>query len=331
VRQVAAKIAQAIMLILAVIILNFFLIQIAPGDVVDALAGGPDGAGEASAEVNERLRETYGLDKPVLVQLGIYIGNVARGDLGESFIFNRPVTELIGARIWPTILLAFTALAFAILLGTFIGTVAARKPESPFSAGITVFALIGFAMPAFWTGILLLLLFSVQLDWLPVSGMNDVRLPRDAGWLERQIDTAKHLLLPAVSLGIIYLASYARLSRASMLEILESDYVRTARSKGLGERSVMFKHALRNGIIPIITVMGLQFGAVVSGAILVETVFAWPGIGRLAFDSVNRRDTNVLLGILLMLSVTVIIANLLTDLLYRVADPRIRVGGEDRG
>ncbi len=330
-RQVAAKIAQAIMLILAVIILNFFLIQIAPGDVVDALAGGPDGAGEASAEVNERLRETYGLDKPVLVQLGIYIGNVARGDLGESFIFNRPVTELIGARIWPTILLAFTALAFAILLGTFIGTVAARKPESPFSAGISVFALIGFAMPAFWTGILLLLLFSVQLDWLPVSGMNDVRLPRDAGWLERQIDTAEHLLLPAVSLGIIYLASYARLSRASMLEILESDYVRTARSKGLGERSVMFKHALRNGIIPIITVMGLQFGAVVSGAILVETVFAWPGIGRLAFDSVNRRDTNVLLGILLMLSVTVIIANLLTDLLYRVADPRIRVGGEDRG
>ena len=153
-KQIAAKLAQAIGLVLAVIVLNFFLIQIAPGDVVDALAGGPGGVGEADAETNERLREEYGLDKPVLTQLGIYIGNVAQGDLGESFVFNQPVTELIRERLWATILLAFSALGFAIVIGTTVGTIAARRPESPFSHGITVFALVGFAMPAFWTGIL---------------------------------------------------------------------------------------------------------------------------------------------------------------------------------
>lgn len=328
-KQIAAKIAQAIGLILAVIVLNFMLVQIAPGDAIDALSGGE--SGENSAEVTDRLRQQYGLDKPVLSQLGIYIGNVVQGDLGDSIALQKPVTELLWPRLWPTILLASSALAFAIILGVLIGTIAARKPESPFSHGITVFALIGYAMPAFWTGILLLLLFSVKLDWLPVSGMHDLRLPRDASWFERQRDTFEHLILPGLSLGIIYLAAYSRLSRASMLEVLESDYVRTARSKGLSERSVMFKHALRNGIIPIITIMGLQFGAVVSGAILVETVFAWPGVGRLAFDSVVRRDTNVLLGVLLLVSVTVIIANLLTDLMYRVVDPRIRVSGSPDG
>ena len=328
-RQIAAKIAQSLALVLAVVILNFLLVEIAPGDAIDALSGGE--SGENSAEVTERLREQYGLDKPFLTRLTTYVGNVLQGDLGESIAFQKPVTELLGPRLWPTILLAFSALAFAIILGTFIGTIAARRPESPFSHSITVFALVGFAMPAFWTGILLLLLFSVQLEWLPVSGMNDVRLATDASWLTRQIDTVEHLILPALALGVIYLAAYARLSRASMLEVLESDYVRTARSKGLGERSVMFKHALRNGVIPIITVMGLQFGAVVSGAILVETVFAWPGVGRLAFDSVVRRDTNVLLGVLLMVSITVIIANLITDVLYRMVDPRIRVSGSENG
>lgn len=325
-KAIAARILQALALILAVIVLNFALIHIAPGDVVDTLA---NQAGGADAEEIAELREEFGLDKPFIQQLGIYVGNVVRGDLGDSFFFNQPVTTLILDRIWPTLLLSFTALGFAIVLGVTIGTIAARRPESAFSHGITVFALVGFAMPAFWTGILLLVVFSVQLGWLPVSGMNDLRF--EGNWFERVIDTVEHLILPALALGIIYLASYSRLSRAAMLEVLESDYVRTARAKGLGERSVLFKHALRNGIIPIVTVMGLQFGAVISGAILVETVFAWPGVGRLAFDSVVRRDTNVLMGILLMVSVAVIMANLLTDVMYRVVDPRIRVKEVPRG
>lgn len=325
-KQIAVRILQSLGLILAVIVLNFLLVHLAPGDAIDALSAGS----ENSAEVTERLREQYGLDEPVTTQLLTYVGNVVQGDLGVSIANNnQPVTELIAERIWPTVLLSLSALAFAILLGTFVGTLAARRPESGFSHGTTIFALVGFSMPVFWTGILLLIVFSVRLGWFPVSGMEDLRFK--GGWVAKQWDVAMHLVLPALSLGLIYIAAYSRLSRASMLEVLESDYVRTARAKGLGERSVLFKHALRNGIIPIVTVMGLQFGAIVSGAILVETVFAWPGVGRLAFEAVVERDTNVLLGVLFLVSLTVIIANLLTDLVYRLIDPRIRVSGSASG
>jgi peptide/nickel transport system permease protein len=325
-KQIAARIVQAFGLVLAVIILNFLLVHLAPGDAVDALAG----QGENSAETTAQLREQYGLDKPVTTQLATYIGNVLQGDLGVSIANNnQPVTELIGERIWPTILLSITALAFAIILGVFVGTLAARKPESGFSHGTTIFALVGFAMPAFWTGYLLLILFSVKLGWLPVGGMEDLRFK--GGWFAKQWDLLQHLLMPALALGLIYIAAYSRLTRASMLEVLESDYVRTARAKGLGERSVLFKHALRNGVIPIVTVMGLQFGAILSGAILVETVFAWPGVGRLAFEAVVERDTNVLLGVLFLISTAVILANLLTDIVYRFIDPRIRVAGSNDG
>lgn len=325
-KQIAARIIQAFLLILAVIVLNFLLVHLAPGDAVDALSAGS----ENSAETTERLREQYGLDEPIWVQLTTYIGNVLQGDLGVSIANNdKPVTELIAERIWPTVLLSLSALSFAIILGTIVGTFAARHPESSFSHATTVFALVGFAMPAFWTGYLLLIVFSVRLGWFPVSGMRDLRF--EGGWVASQWDVAKHLFLPALALGLIYIAAYSRLTRASMLEVLESDYVRTARAKGLGERSVMFKHALRNGIIPIVTVMGLQFGAILSGAILVETVFAWPGVGRLAFEGVVERDTNVVLGVLFLVSTTVIVANLLTDLVYRLIDPRIRVSGSPGG
>lgn len=321
-KQIAARIIQSFGLILAVLVLNFLLVHLAPGDAIDALSAGS----ENSAETTERLRAQYGLDEPFVVQLGTYIGNMLQGDLGVSIANNnQPVTELIADRLWPTILLSISALAFAIILGVIAGTLAARRPESKYSHGVTVFALVGFAMPAFWTGYLLLWLFSVKLSWLPISGMRDLRF--EGGWWASQWDVAQHLILPALALGLIYIAAYSRLSRASMLEVLESDYVRTARAKGLGERSVLFKHALRNGVIPIVTVMGVQFGAIVSGAILVETVFAWPGVGRLAFEAVVERDTNVLLGVLFLVSTTVILANLLTDMVYRLIDPRIRVAG----
>ncbi len=184
-------------------------------------------------------------------------------------------------------------------------------------------ALVGFSMPVFWTGIMLVILFASAWKLLPVQGWHDVNYGE--GLLANVLDVGEHLVLPALTLGLIYLAQYSRLSRASMLEVLESDYVRTARAKGLNERRVVYKHALRNAVIPVVTVVGLQFGALLSGALLVETVFNWPGLGRLAFDSILRRDTSVLLGVLMVSSVMVIVANLLTDLLYTIIDPRIRL------
>ncbi len=325
-KAIAARIVQAFGLILAVIVLNFILIHIAPGDAATAIAGDQSAS---DPEIIEEIRAQYGLDKPVLVQLATYMGNVLQGDLGDSIWFNEPVTDLLLERIWPTVLLSAAALTFAVILGVTIGTIAARRPDSLVSHGVTILALVGFAMPAFWTGLLLLILVGVNFDFFPVSGYRS--LDFDGNWFQGWLDTGQHLILPALTLGIIYLAQYSRLSRASMLEVLESDYVRTARAKGLSERSVTFKHGLRNGIIPVVTILGLQFGAVLSGAILVESVFAWPGLGRLAFEAVTRRDTPVLLGVLLLVSVAVIIANLLTDLVYRLIDPRIRVSGGTNG
>lgn len=320
--RIAVRIAQSIGLLLAVVVLNFTLIKLAPGDAAVVIAG-ESGAGDP--ELIEQIREDYGLDQPFLTQLGRYVADVARGDLGESYFFEEPVTSLIADRLWPTILLVGTALIFAIVVGVLIGVFTARRPESPISHSVTVFSLVGYSMPVFWTGLLLIILFASRIQLLPVSGMHDPRF--DGNWIQSWLDVAEHLVLPALTLGLIYLAQYSRLSRASMLEVLQSDYVRTARAKGLAERVVVYKHALRNAVIPVVTVAGLQFGALISGALLVETVFNWPGLGRLAADAVFRRDTPVLLGVLLSSATLVVIVNLLTDLVYRVIDPRIRVGG----
>ena len=325
-RAIVSKIAQSIALILAVVVLNFSMIHLTPGDPAIVLAG-ESGAGDP--ETIAQIRADYGLDRPFLVQLGSYIGDIAQGDLGFSFFFDRPVTELIGERLWPTVLLVGTALVFAVVLGVLAGVFTSRRPDSPASHGVTVLALVGYSMPVFWTGILLIILFASVFNILPISGMRDVQF--EGGTISAVFDVIRHLILPALTLGLVYLAQYSRLSRASMLEVLESDYVRTARAKGLSERVVVYKHALRNAVIPVVTIAGLQFGALLSGALLVETVFNWPGLGRLAFDSILRRDTSVLLGVLLMSAVLVVVANLLTDLVYRLIDPRIRVGGRASG
>ncbi len=319
-RSITARIAQALGLILAVMCLNFLLIHLTPGDPATVIVG-ESGAGDP--ELLEEIRAQYGLDRPFVVQLVTYVGRVATGDLGDSYFFNQSVTSLISARLWPTVLLVGTALTFAVAAGTMVGVATARRPESPLSHGATVLALVGFSMPVFWTGIMLVILFASTWKLLPVQGWHDVSYGE--GVLANVLDVGEHLVLPALTLGLIYLAQYSRLSRASMLEVLESDYVRTARAKGLGERRVVYKHALRNAVIPVVTVIGLQFGALLSGALLVETVFNWPGLGRLAFDSILRRDTSVLLGVLMVSSVMVIVANLLTDLLYTIIDPRIRL------
>ncbi len=321
-KQIAARIAWSVGLILAVIVMCFSLVHLAPGDAALVIAG-ESGAGDP--ELIEQIREDLGLDDPYLVQLSRYVGDVASGDFGTSYRFNEPVTSLIGDRIWPTILLVTTALLFAIVIGVLVGVFTARQPESPVSHGVTVFSLVGYSMPVFWTGYLLIIAFASNVRWFPVAGMRDVRF--EGNRFEEWLDIAHHLVLPALTLGLIYLAQYSRLSRASMLEVLQSDYVRTARAKGLAERKVVYKHALRNAVIPVITIAGLQFGALLSGALLVETVFNWPGLGRLAADSVFQRDAPVLLGVLICSAVLVVVINILTDVVYRMIDPRIRVGG----
>ena len=321
-KQIAARIAWSVGLILAVIVMCFSLVHLAPGDAALVIAG-DSGAGDP--ELIEQIREDLGLDDPYLIQLSRYVGDVASGDLGTSYRFNEPVTSLIGDRIWPTILLVTTALLFAIVIGVLVGVFTARRPESPVSHGVTVFSLVGYSMPVFWTGYLLIIAFASNVRWFPVAGMRDVRF--EGNRFEEWLDIAHHLVLPALTLGLIYLAQYSRLSRASMLEVLQSDYVRTARAKGLAERKVVYKHALRNAVIPVITIAGLQFGALLSGALLVETVFNWPGLGRLAADSVFQRDAPVLLGVLICSAVLVVVINILTDVVYRMIDPRIRVGG----
>ena len=314
------RLVYGLVLMLGVVVLNFILIRLAPGDPAVVIAG-EMGGGDAA--LLDAIRAQYGLDKPLLTQLGIYLGSILQGDLGQSFFFNQPVATLIGNRIGPTILLVLSAQVLSILLGVFLGVIAAREPNGVLSGVVSVVATVGYAVPVFWTGIMLIILFASVFPIFPVEGMQSVRL-RDAGLWVRSVDIAHHLVLPAFTLALIYLAQYARLSRASMLDVLGSDYIRTARAKGASERSVLFKHALRNASLPILTVAGLQFGNLISGALLVETVFNWPGMGRLAFDSILRRDYPTIMGVLFFASAMVVVANLLTDLSYRLADPRLR-------
>jgi peptide/nickel transport system permease protein len=318
---VLRRLTLAFGLVLAVLAVNFTLIHAAPGDPAMVIAGEMGGADEAAMAA---IRKNYGLDKPLPEQFVTYIGRSLRGDLGLSYTYNRPVQELIMGRLGPTILLVLTALIGAIFVGTLMGVLASRRPDSLFSGVVTVFSLIGYAMPVFWTGILLVILFGKVWPIMPIAGMRDVRLAGGGAWASA-LDVLHHLVLPAVTLGLIYLAQYSRLARASMLEVLSSDYIRTARAKGLGDGAVTFKHALRNAMMPLVTIAGLQFGNLISGAVLVETVFSWPGLGTLALDAILGRDYPTLLGVLTFSAVLVIVANLVTDLSYRWIDPRLRV------
>jgi peptide/nickel transport system permease protein len=314
------RLALAAGLLVAVLAINFMLIHAAPGDPASVIAGEMGGS---DAEAMASIRKAYGLDKPLPEQFITYISKSARGDLGQSYTYNRPVADLILDRIGPTILLVLTALMFAIVIGTLLGVFASRRPDSLASGAVTVLSLVGYAMPVFWTGILLVILFGKVWPVMPIAGMRDVRQFGVGGW-PAVVDVLHHLVLPALTLTIIYLAQYSRLARSSMLEILGSDYIRTARAKGLNEWVVTFKHALRNALMPVVTIAGLQFGNMISGAVLVETVFSWPGLGTLALDAILGRDYPTLLGVLTFSSLLVIVANLLTDMSYRWIDPRLR-------
>jgi peptide/nickel transport system permease protein len=233
------------------------------------------------------------------------------------------VISMITERVPATLLLVLTSVISAFLIGTTLGVLSSRKPNGVLSQFITVLSMVGFAAPVFWMGIMLVILFASVIPILPVSGMRAV--DASGGGVHDVLDVAYHLVLPSLTLSLVYLAQYSRLARSSMLDVLGSDFIRTARAKGLSDNVVLYKHALRNALLPVVTVLGLQFGNVLAGAILVETVFNWPGLGRLAFESVLRRDYPTILGVLLFSSIVVIVMNLVTDLAYRLIDPRIKV------
>ncbi|WP_211850343.1 ABC transporter permease [Plastoroseomonas hellenica] len=318
----AARLAKAAVVILAIVVCNFLLIHAAPGDPASVIAGQ---SGAADERFLAQLREQFGLDRPLHVQLWIYLKGVLTLDLGFSHRQQLPVWTLIQARLPATLLLTGTAFVFAIVTGVTLGALAARRVGRWADSLITVIALTFYATPLFWIGLMLVLVFSVWLEWLPSFGMSSVGV--ELHGMAVVLDVAQHLLLPALTLGLFYLAVYARLTRATMLEVADQDFVKTARAKGVPEGRVLRAHVLRNAMLPVITFAGIQAGQLVGGAILVETVFAWPGIGRLAFDALLARDYAVLLGVFFCTSVMVVAFNLVTDLLYAVVDPRVEAVG----
>lgn len=319
-RYLARRLAQAVPLVFGIVVLNFLLLQLAPGDAADVLAGE---AGSATPEYMAQLRERFGLDKPVYVQLLLYMGNVITLDLGFSFRHGMPVLELILDRLWPTLLLMGTTLVLSVGVGVLLGLLAAIRVHSWRDNLISILAIIAYATPLFWIGLMLIVLFSINLGWFPASGMETVAAFYE-GW-DRVVDIAWHLVLPALTLSFFYLALYTRLMRATVLEQQGMDYVVTAEAKGLAEGQITFRHVLRNAILPVITMAGIQVGSMLGGSVIVESVFGWPGLGLLAYQSLFARDFNLLLGIFFLSACLVVIINLLVDLLYVALDPRIEL------
>lgn len=317
-RFLVGRLGKAIVILFAIVVINFLLVHAAPGDPAMVMAGE---AGAADPKFVEQLRQQFGLDRPLYEQLFTYVANVATGDLGFSYRQQQSVWDLLLARLPATLVLTLTAFAFALVIGIILGTLAAVRAGTLSDSAITILALLAYATPIYWVGLMLMLLFSVQLGWLPAFGYETVGAGLTG--LARVWDIAEHLLLPALTLGMFYMAVYARMTRASILEVRDMDFVKTARAKGLSHSAVVVRHVLRNAILPVITVAGVQAGHLIGGSILIETVFAWPGLGRLAFEAVLQRDYQVLLGIFFISSVMVIVFNILTDLIYSLVDPRI--------
>ncbi|MCW5236033.1 ABC transporter permease [Verminephrobacter eiseniae] len=317
-----SRLAKALVVVLGVVILNFFLIRMAPGDPATVLAGE---AGAGDEVFVQQLREQFGLDRPLPVQLGHYLWGVARMDLGYSYRNRLPVLDLILDRLPATFLLMGSAFVFSTVAGVALGVLAARTRyenrrrwlDSVLVSG----AMLLYATPLFWLSLMAIILFSVVLGWLPAFGMESIGA--NLAGIDRVLDIGRHMVLPTLSLGSFFMAIYVRLTRASMLEVMGMDFIKTARAKGVPARRVIRVHVLRNALLPVITFAGIQLGQMAGGAVLTETVFAWPGIGRLMFDALLQRDYQLLLGIFVMTSALVVVFNLLTDIVYRLVDPRI--------
>lgn len=317
---VGRRLALAIPTLLTIVLLNFALLHLAPGDAADVLAGE---AGSATPEYMAQLRQKFGLDQPVHVQLLVYLRQVATFDLGYSFRHGMPVSQLILTRLGPTLLLMVSVFALSVTFGILLGAIAARNLNRWKDSLISMLAVLAYATPVFWAGLMLIVVFSIHLGWFPTSGYEEIAAFKE-GWAH-VVDVAHHLVLPTVTLTLFYLALYTRLMRASVLDQYAMDYVVTARAKGLSERQIARRHVLRNAALPVLTMAGVQAGGLLGGAVVVETVFAWPGLGLLAYQSLFARDINLLLGIFFISACLVVVVNLAVDLLYTLLDPRIEL------
>ena len=316
---VLRRVSQFVPLVLGVIVLNFGLIQLAPGSFLDVMTAEQQ---ISDPVLIERLRVTYGMDQPAIVQLFKYIVSVAKLDFGFSYRQNAPVFTVIMQALPATVILMLAAISIAVVVGMSAGIAASVKVNTIWDNIISALAVFFFAAPTFWLGIMLTILFSVKLGWFPVGGFRTIG--QNSGLVLDVLDVGKHLALPAVTLGLFYAATYARVMRASMLEVLKLDFIRTARAKGLTPRRLIVTHAIRNAMLPVVTLLGLQLGTVLGGSVVVEAVFSWPGIGSLMLDSVMSRNFPVVLGVLVLSSVVVLAANAAVDVIAMKLDPRIK-------
>ena len=316
-RYVVRRLLQVVPAVAAIFVVTFAVIHLAPGDPVTAIA-----SGNGDQAYFEFMRQKYGLDRPLLQQFGTYVGNVVQGDLGASFGQGREVSELIAERVPATLLLMGTALVVSSVGGIVLGLLAARRPFGVLDLGVSTVALVGSALPVFWLAQLALLTVAFQTGWFPIQGMTDARAGNTG--VAAALDVARHLALPALVLAASEVALVARVTRTGIIQQQGEDYMRTARAKGLSPGGCTTRHALPNALLPVVTVIGSRVGTLFSGAVLVETVFGWPGLGRLLLDAAGTRDHPILLGLVLLVALSVVLANLVTDLVYGFVDPRIR-------
>ena len=310
-QYVVQRIIATIPVVFLVAIITFSLVHIAPGDPAAVIAGD-----FGNPEDIERVRKQLGLDKPILQQFWIWLSHVARGDLGSSIFSRYPVTDLIAQRLQPTIVLALTSEILAVVIAVPLGVLAAWKANSLIDRAVMLFAVLGFSIPVFWLAYNMIFLFAVRLEWLPAVGYEPISngiVP----WL-------KSITLPSIAIAVIFAALIARMTRTTMLEILREDYIRTARAKGLGDRLVLLRHALKNASVPVVTVIGLGLAGLIGGLVVTETVFAIPGLGRLIVEAVLRRDYPVIQGVMMLITLVYVLVNLIVDISYAYLDPRIR-------
>lgn len=316
---VIRRLLQAVPLLIVISLLTFLIVEIAPGDATQMYVNPEQGA---SPEYIEQVRRSLGLDEPFYVRYVSWLGKTLQGDLGFSFRTRRPVTQEVGDRLPNTLLLGGTALVISFVFAIPIGIISALKRYTLVDYIVSVLALVGISVPIFWAALLFIQVFAIQLGWLPASGMRDVRESHTG--LADVVDVIEHMILPAIVLSLAQIASWSRYQRSALLEVLGQDYIRTARGKGLSEWRVISRHALRNTMLPILTLIGISVPNLVTGAFVTETIFSWPGMGTLGVNAVSGRDYPVIMAVTLMSALLIVFGNLLTDLAYAWADPRIR-------
>jgi peptide/nickel transport system permease protein len=321
--HVFKRLLSIVPLLIGISLVSFFVMHLAPGDPTALFADPSVDPGELV-----RIRQNWGLDRPVYIQYLYWVKNALRGNLGTAYIVNRPVLEVIAERIPATLLLMGTSLFFILLISVPLGVISAYKKGGIFDNLVSVLSFAGMSMPSFWLALMLMLVFSVQLGLFPAGGMSDPLLAHDS-LFEKSLDTARHMVLPVLTMVIIGFAGLTRYVRSGTLEVLCQNYIKAARAKGLPEHTVLFKHALRNSLLPLITILGMAIPDLFAGAFIIETIFAWPGMGRLGVGAIFSRNYPLIMGVVLISSFLIIIGNLAADLLYSAADPRIRTGGKE--